>query len=217
MNNQSVKKTSNNSSGFSNNPFARALAETEKSAFEDGSRGTDLAPNIFDQQSNPYTPSWEQDWAERQRQKAEEQTKKEALRKKLHDRINPVDTRDVFNARENQVRKEIEEVRHELKLLAQELAGLHDEVEISLMSNPANPGTSGKYYLNFFQKLRAWIMMLRQKIHNARTWATQANNKKAKSKKRGGAFIFEGKSGHEQTKTIFDMMHHEVSNARNAD
>lgn len=209
------KKTSNSSGRFKTNPFARALAETEKSSIED--RAPDKS--TFSEFSNDggdtlVNNSVTQSWAEQQRLEAEKQAKKEALRKKLHDQVNPVDNQDIFNAREKQVKQEIEQIRHELKLLMRELAGFHKEIDVSLMSNITEPGTSGKYYLNFFKKLRAWIMLLRQKVHSAKTWATQANNKKSKMKKRGGALVFEGKSGHEKTKTIFDMMHNEVANAR---
>lgn len=211
------KKTSNTSGGFKTNPFARALAETEKVSTDDRVPNKSPFSEFSSDGDNSLTDnSVTQSWAEQQQLEAKKQAKKEALRKKLHDQINPVDNQDVFNAREKQVKQEIEQIRHELKLLMQEISGFHEEIDISLMSNVAEPGTSGKYYLNFFKKLRTWIMLLRQKVHSATTWATQANNKKSKMKKRGGALIFEGKSGHEKTKTVFDMMHHEVANARSS-
>jgi len=214
MSSQTTKKSSNNSSGFATNPFARALAETEKSAFEDRVPNKSALSEFSNEFSDDENDEDSRNWAEQQRLAAEKQAKKEALRKKLHDQVNPVDNQDIFNAREKQVKQEIDQIRHELKLLAQELAEFHQEIDLSLMSNPAEPGITGKYYINFFQQLRAWITLLRQKVHSARTWATQANKKKSKTKKRGGALVFEGKSGHEKGKTIFDMMHHEVSNAR---
>ncbi len=56
-------------------------------------------------------------------------------------------------------------------------------------------------------------MLLRKRVHSARTWATQMHAKKRK-KRGAGLMSLEGKGGHEKTKTIYDMMHHEVSNAR---
>lgn len=223
MNSQATKKSTSNSGGHATNPFARALAETEKSAFENADF-FDQDSKSFDSDSGSDVDSARdfantdfndnQDWMEQQKIEAKEQAKKDALRKKLHDQVNPVDNQDVFNAREKQVKQEIDQIRHELKLLAQELSEFHQEIDLTLMSNPAKPGTTGKYYINFFQQLRTWIALLRQKVHSARTWANQTQNKKKKSKKHGGNLVFEGKSGHETGKTIFDMMHHEVSNAR---
>jgi hypothetical protein len=226
MNSSGTKKSPPAHSKFSTNPFARALAETEKSSFGDSASPQNpfaemLAKNNglnralqqpgLDQGSD--SNSFANAWAEEQRLSAEKQVKKEALRKKLHDQVNPVDTLDVFNAREKQVKEEIEQIRYELKLLVKDMASLNKEIDMTLMSNTAEPGISGKYYINFFQQLRAWILLLRQKVNSARSWATQFQNKQSKKKKRGGAFVFDDKSGHEKTKAVFDTMHHEVSNA----
>lgn len=221
MNNFGTKKPANSTqNGQNQNPFARALAESEKTTFADNQpklnpfsealsktnhSGLGASPDF-----NPFANNW----AEQQRLQAEKQQKREALRKKLHDQVNPVDNQELFNAREKEVKREIDKLREELKMLAKEVAAFDKEVEMTLMTNVVDPGTDGTYYINFFHKLRAFIMLLRQKIRSARTWATQMKSKKSKKKKRGGALLFEGKSGHEKTKTIFDMMHHEVSNAR---
>ncbi len=206
----------------SSNPFARALAETEKSAYDspDSTKLTDKNPfsdalakaggsfNPWDAQGqNPMA------WQEQQRQQMIEQQKREMLRKKLHDQINPVEQRDVFSAREKQVKQEIEKLRADLKLLVREVSSFHKEVELTLMTETVNPGQEGKYYLNFFQQLRALIALLRQKVRSARTWATQISAKN-KKKKQKGPLSFEGKKGHSETSTIYEMMHHEVSNAR---
>jgi len=114
-----------------------------------------------------------------QQQQAEliEQQKREALRKKLHDQINPVDARDVFSAREKQVAREIDELRKELRLLVGDVAKFEKEVEITLMTEVVDPGQQGKYFLAFFQQLRTFIMLLRQKIKSAHTWSSALNQK----------------------------------------
>ena len=84
------------------------------------------------------------------------------------------------------------------------------EVELAVMEEIASPGLTGKYYLNFFRNLRSFIMLLRQKVKSARTWATQFHAKQ-KKKSKGSAGLKIGGAGHEQTKTVFDMMHHERS------
>jgi len=204
------------------NPFARALAETEKP------RGT-AQENPESPKLNPFSealartggnlptnnsPEDQQRWQEQQQLQMEKQRKKEVLRQKLHDQVNPVDMRAVYDAREKEVKKEIEELRRELKLLVRDVAQFEKEIELTVMAEVATPGLTGKYYLNFFRNLRSFIMLLRQKIKSARTWSTQFNAKQ-KKKKRGGLHI-DG-AAHEQTKTVFDMMHHERSTVYSGD
>lgn len=203
------------------NPFAQALADAERekqlsgnpTQAQDSSQvfsdalartGGQFSDLPFDQTQNQQL-----DWEEQQRQAVEKQ-KKEAARKRLHDQINPVDSVDVFNARETQVKQEIDKLRYELKMLAQDVAKFEKEVDITLMSNVSHPGQDGKYYLTFFQQLRSFIMLLRQKIKSASTWATQMHGK-SKKKQRMGMMI--GGQDHEKTSTIQDMMHHERSTA----
>jgi hypothetical protein len=139
----------------------------------------------------------------------EEKQRRERLRQQLHRQVNPVETTDIFNAREAQVKKQIDNLRYELRMLSQEIVEFHKEVDITIMSNVPSPGQEGKYYITFFEKLRAFIQMLRQQIHSARTWATTFNQKKKKKQGKKGMEI----SGqqYEQTATIFDQMHHERS------
>jgi len=184
------------------NPFARALAETEQRAGDNNH----AAPDQKNQSTDLFN---RQIQTERLQQLA-----KERMRRQLHDRINPVNAKDVFSAREQQVKKEIDQLRYELKLLVKEVAKFHKDIEITLMTPVSKPGETGAYYINFFQKLRQFIMLLRQKIKSASTWANQftAKSKKKKAKRGSAGIIIEG-ADHEQTKSIFDTMHHERSNA----
>jgi hypothetical protein len=197
------------------NPFAQALADSE--------REKSFPSNGIANPSNPFSEalsktggsfsdfgSPQMDMAEQQRL-MEEQRKKEMLHKKLHDQVNPVDTTDIFNAREQRTKQEIEQIRKELRLLSQEINAFHKEIEITLMTETVSPGQEGTGYKSFFQQLRAFIILLRQKIGNARTWATQLNGKKAKKKSKSGPGLNIAGAGHEKTSTIQDMMHHERS------
>ncbi len=200
--------------GMATNPFARALAETEKSAYNsDKSLPLDPFSEALARSGNNLgSPMGEDDfWKKQQQEQLEKKQKQEALRKKLHDQVNPVDTRELFDAREKQVEKEIASLREDLKLLARDIAKFNKSIEVSLMGEVVNPGQDGTYYINFFQQLRSFILMLRQQVNSARTWATQMQGKK---RKQSAGLNFEGKGGHEKTKTVYDMMHHEVSNAR---
>ena len=197
------------------NPFARALAETEKPRGSQQDTTNPLNPlsealarsgGSFGDEAGPQNA----DWQKKQLENLEKQRKKDALRKKLHDQVNPVDMTAVYDAREKEVKKEIESLRHELKMLVKDVAKFEKEVELAVMEEIASPGLTGKYYLNFFRNLRSFIMLLRQKVKSARTWATQFHAKQ-KKKSKGSAGLKIGGAGHEQTKTVFDMMHHERS------
>ncbi len=196
------------------NPFAQALAEREKSNYgSNPSKASDHPLNEafartggegFNQNLNSPEAI-----AKTQRELKAKQ-KKEMLRQKLHDQVNPVDQIDIFNAREQKVKKEIEEVRKELKLLAREIAKLHKEVDIAVTQEVVNPGQEGQYYFNFFAQLRRFIMMLRAKVKSARTWTKQMKAKQ-KKQKRGPGLEFKGSRKAETVHTILENS--ELNNA----
>lgn len=199
------------------NQFARALAETEKPF----AQNKNLTPNqnsLFSQalsrSSDQFAPN-DQNELIKQQEEAEKQRKKEIQRKKLHDQVNPVDLVDVFSQREKQVKNEIDQIRKELKGLVQDIKKLHKEVDIAVMQEVVNPGQDGAYYINFYQQLRNFIILLRQRVKSANTWAKQMSAKSAKKKRRGKFSTGVDMSGKsfEQSTAVFDTMHHERSNA----
>lgn len=210
--------TGKGSSVASQNPFARALAEAEKLASQNnGQPGTSSEPGFPGMPNMDGIGGFDRFGGQKFDQEAliaeqKAKARKEQLRRQLHEQINPVDSTRVFDARQKQVKEEIDKLRHELKALAQEVAAFHKEIELTLMTEiGSQPGMEGKYYINFFQQLRAFIMLLRQKIKSARTWASAAGQKK-KKKMVGAGIVIDG-AAHEQTKSVYDMMHHERSNA----
>jgi len=150
---------------------------------------------------------------EEEQRRRQKEAEKKALRKKLHDQINPVDTHAVFSAEAQRVQKQLEETRKEIKQLAVEISKLHRDLDIAASQQIVDTGTDGTYYVNFLQKLRTFIMLLRQKVKSAQTWMQQAQSKKAKKKRGKTPGIEVGGTKHEQGKAIFDMMHHEQSTA----
>ena len=209
-------------SGGTTNPFARALAETEKNAFESGQN----LPQNIDQNSlfsqalsrggNGSSTEWNQaDYLQRQQEEAERKRKLDLQRRKLHEQINPVDTIKLFDAREKRVKEELEKTRKELHALMKDIKDLYKDVDIATFQEVVEPGTDAAYYVSFFQKLRNFIMLLRQKVHSARTWAQTAKSKKAKRKSKFGAGIDVAGTGHEQGKAVHDMMNQELSSVYN--
>ncbi len=120
-------------------------------------------------------------------QKQQEDLQKQEYERKrleLHKKVNPVDAKELFNAREEATRKKIDNIRKELKNLAQEIKKFHKEIDITLMGRVTNTGFEGIGDENFFDRLRAFIILLTQKVRSARTWAKQQNSKKKKMAKR---------------------------------
>jgi len=196
MTNLNQKTSGNQSSNkpVANNAFARALLESEKNAGETYSN----APNKQD--NNPFaealsktggqlknTPQGEFDFAKQQAELIAQQ-KKEALRQKLHDQVNPVDTHEIFAAHAKRNLEELQAVRQELKLLVEEVKDLDHEVDLAVTRDVVDPGFDAAGFFNFFHKLREWIMFLREQVHSARTWMNQTAGKGKRG--RGTAFNF---------------------------
>ncbi|MEN8253162.1 MAG: DUF5660 family protein [Patescibacteria group bacterium] len=206
--------TKANKKGPKGNPFARALAETERGAFTGGNKDKSASNPFADALAKtggniPETNN--QNALETQQKRLEEQAKKDRLKRQRHKEINPIDSTELFNAREKRVKEEIDKVRQELKMLAIDVAKFQRDVDITLMTEVVSPGQDGKYYITFFQKLRAWIRLLRQQIKSAGTWATQLNGKKKKKRKKTGKGLEVSGAGHEKTDMVQKMMHHENS------
>jgi len=120
-------------------------------------------------------------------QQQQEDLKKQEYDKKrleLHKKINPVDAKELFNAREEATKKKIDNIRKELKNLAREIAKFHKEIDITLMGRVTNTGFDGVGDENFYERLRAFIILLTQRVRSARTWAQQQNVKKKKMAKK---------------------------------
>jgi hypothetical protein len=135
------------------------------------------------------------------------QQKKEALRKKLHDKVNPVNTHELFSAREEKSKEELNQIRKELELLIADIKGFNQDIEIVVAQDVVAPGSEGgSYYQNFFFQLRQFIMLLRQKVSSARSWAQQMQ---AKSKKQYGL-------NYKKTKDVHASMNNERNAGANA-
>lgn len=187
------------------NPFARALAEARGAV---GSDNGQMSPN----QQSPALSQEIFNPEEKQRQFLEQQ-RRERMRQELHRRVNPIDQKDVFDGRKQQVKQEIEQIREDLrkevKALEQEVEGLAKDIDIALMGETVEVGEAGKGAKGYLAKIKQFITLLRQKVSSARTWATTLSGKKSKQ----AGLNFKAK-GHGQTKNVWDTMHHERQLAR---
>ncbi len=213
------KPTYGQNSGYQSNPFANALAETEQhlgaspqtTGLDPFSEALFKSGNAFDTTSQ--SPFNQQEMLEKQRLDLEKKQRTERLRRRLHEQINPVDLYSVYNAREAQVKKQMEETLKEIKLLYKETQAFEKEVDIAVEKEVVSPGQTGKYYFSFFTQLRNFIRLWRQRIQSARTWARQAQAFQQRKKQAAAGF---GAQGHRKTKAVHDTMHHERSNAYGA-
>lgn len=214
---QQNKTNTNKQQAGQVNPFARALAEMEKSGEQSPINSSNVSNLDAFRNALKNRPSdsvgqpglgdfGSAEFHKRQQEALKQQQQKEALRKKLHDQVNPVEAQALFDAREKQVKEQIDQLRYELRMLVQEVKELDKEAELTLMTNVAEPGQTGSYFLSFFQKLRSWIQLLRQTVRSAHTWLKAGQGKRNKQMKMKG-------QGHQTTSSVQNMMHHERSTA----
>ncbi|MFA6814304.1 MAG: hypothetical protein GX943_01695 [Candidatus Pacebacteria bacterium] len=196
----STRKQASQQSGA----LARALLESEKNvgSYTPKSEPQKQKLNPFAQALSKTGGDFIPDFAGRldMEKQAEllAQQKKEALRKKLHDQINPVDTHEIFAAQAEKNLEELKATRDELKMLAEDVKALDQEIDMALSQEVVDPGASGIGFFNFFHKLREWINLLRQQVHSAKTWMNQVSGKGKRG--RGTAFNFK------KSKNVHDAM-----------
>jgi hypothetical protein len=195
------------------NPFANSLLETEQKSPSNpaikSDQDQDINPfaNALLNNSDNSTQNNDPNLLRRQQEETLLKQRKEALRKKLHDRVNPVDTHELFSAKEEKAKEELNQVRRELEMLILDIKDLNQEVAMAVSQDVVAPGVDGgSYYTNFFHQLRQLIMLLRQKVSSARSWAQQMAGK---GKKKKGL-------NYKKTKGVQDSINNERNAGANA-
>lgn len=99
--------------------------------------------------------------------------------------------RPVMHLEDVNLKQQIEAVRAELKALAASLKTLNLEVQKAVAEVPVAPGV---YHLNFFERLKSILRILREQIDDSRTWLAMHTARKQKKnywgmfKKHGTSF-----------------------------
>lgn len=75
------------------------------------------------------------------------------------------------------VQRQLEGIRAELKALVASVKNLHQEMQKAIEEVPVDPGI---YHVNFFERLRAILKILREQIEDSRSWLALWNNRKQK-------------------------------------
>ncbi len=73
----------------------------------------------------------------------------------------------IFDRRQKEIAKKIEEIREELLKLAKEIGQEAKNVQQVLIENIPEPA---EYHLSFLEKVRRTLIFLRKKISRSRTW-----------------------------------------------
>lgn len=110
--------------------------------------------------TNPDQNQWGREWLGQ----TESDQYKEYLRRERHKEVTRI---DVFSRREEEVKQAIKSIQAELKLLVEEIAKLSQDITNATEAEVVNPGT---YHLNFFEKLRRLIVMLRKQVVESQNW-----------------------------------------------
>ncbi len=191
------------------NPFAKALAETERESFDQIPTSSNPFSDALSKTGNSLsnaleTPQNQPGLLEEQKKQLLAEQENQLLRKKLHDKINPVDKTEVFIQEELKTKKALEQLRQELVFLVEDIKQFRKELAIATQQRVVSPGRTGTYHYSFFHQLRDFVIVLRQQINSARTWLHTTNGKNAKVAKRQGLDF----TGNEQ-KSVHDSMHHE--------
>lgn len=87
------------------------------------------------------------------------------------------DRRAMLNADQLHVKQELEAVRTELKALSQTIKQFSLEVNKAIHDEPIEPGI---YHINFYQRLRSLLLLLKEQIDDSRTWLMVSTGRKKK-------------------------------------
>lgn len=85
----------------------------------------------------------------------------------------------IFNRRQQEIEKKIEQIQLELKNLAHEVVVLDETTQTVIQQEIVDPGV---YHLNFFERLLNFVVQLRKRVAESRNWAALHQHRgKAKS------------------------------------
>ena len=75
------------------------------------------------------------------------------------------------------VREQLAAIRAELKALSETIKNFNQDVQKAINEIPARPGI---YHLNFMERLRSVLKILREQIEDSRTWLSLSTGRKKK-------------------------------------
>jgi len=163
--------------------FAKALLEAggNQSDSSDAQSSSSNASNGLNFPSFPGNEDFlsqlnsENPWAVKEQQ--EKEMKRRERRLLRHREINQV---NVYDHRQVETERKIDQILKELEALAKDLANVNREardVQIAVMQGAIEPGD---YHLTFFEKLLSVIVLLRKRVNESATWLSSWSSRNTK-------------------------------------
>lgn len=114
-------------------------------------------------------------------QKNNEEANEQELYKEKFEQLQQVRYQEqiVFNQKEQQTQNQVKSIQQELKSLAGSVKNLDKEVDKAIEQIPVHPGV---YHLNFLEKLKQAVILLKQHVEEASSWLELFNRKQAKKR-----------------------------------
>lgn len=114
-------------------------------------------------------------------QKNNEETGKQELYREKFEQLQQIRSQEqiVFNQKEQQSQNQVKAIQQELKTLATSVKNLDKEVDKAIEQIPVHPGV---YHLNFLERLKQAVALLRKRVEEASTWLELFNRKQAKKR-----------------------------------
>lgn len=145
---------------------------TAQSIFDQllGSAKTGRMPTTPDQDINPDLDKY---IAEKENQAAE-QAKMQERAFHVH---KAQESKVLFSYADESLHKEIDGVRQELQMLVASMGKVEAQIEAAMMDNIVD---GGLYHLNYFQKLKTWIIFMRKSLEDSSAWLQLSSGRKSK-------------------------------------
>ena len=114
-------------------------------------------------------------------QKNEKDIKGQELLEKKFEKLQQVRYQEqiIFNQKDQETQNQVKTIQQEIKALVKSVKNLDTEIDKTVEQIPVNPGV---YHLNFLEKLKQAIILLRKHIEEASTWLEFFNHKQAKKR-----------------------------------
>ncbi len=199
MNNSPILPISSSDSSQTINPFAQALERAR------GGQTSDAQSNQTDGLDSGLN-SMDGNGSLQQRQAELLRRKQQFHRRSLE--VNPVESQAVFDAKQKQVEQEILNLRASVQAqfhqAGQAVVQANTQVELTLQTKISKPGFTGAYFLQYFEKIQKFVRLRQKSANDGGAWATALHGKK-RGKSSAPGIEYTG------SKSVFDLVHHEVS------
>ncbi len=136
-----------------------------------------MASNNF-----PKTKGGINDWAEIIREVdfwSKNRQKEENLSQKKFERLQKIHHQEkvIFSQKKQETQNQIKSIQKELKFLGSPIKSFNKEVDKVIEQTPVNPGI---YHVNFLEKIRQIVVVMRKRTEDSSTWLEAFNQKMAK-------------------------------------